>query len=61
MLAPKTAELFSAIAYYAPTMQARSASRVVVKTFLKDAMEAVAVFDEEETAVRWLVSFNSET
>ncbi|MBI1818644.1 MAG: hypothetical protein HYR72_26980 [Deltaproteobacteria bacterium] len=61
MMARRAADLFSAIAYYAPTLEARGASVVVVETFLKDTIEHVAIFDEEAPAVRWLVSFNSDT
>jgi hypothetical protein len=60
LMTREAAELFSAIAYYAPTVQARGASRVVVETFLKGTMENVAIFDDEAAAVQWLVSFNSE-
>jgi len=55
-IAAPAPRFISAIAYYAPTAEARAASRTVMETFVKRMMPDVEIFDNEAEAVRWLVS-----
>ncbi|HVN83814.1 MAG TPA: hypothetical protein VMW17_03120 [Candidatus Binatia bacterium] len=51
-------ELFSAIAYYAPTKAAQVASRTVIDTFFGGQVEHIGIFETEAEAVGWLRSLN---
>src|SRR5262249_2305712 len=55
LLARIAPSFFTAIAYYAPTEESRIASRLVRDLFLRDL--PVAIFRNEDEAVRWLKTF----